>query len=103
VAVTVWLGFYVANLTDLTSADPALYEDHRRADDLAVSTHGAEVGIQGAEARLVRTTPSSHGGLPMFAINYPSWASRLPWSAGVSEAPQCPIPRSSPRLGSRSP
>ena len=38
----------------------------------AASPHGAEAGVQGAEVRLVRTTPSSHGGLPMFAITYPS-------------------------------
>jgi hypothetical protein len=39
---------------------------------VAASTHGAEAGAQGAEARVVRTTPSSHGGLPMLAINHPS-------------------------------
>ena len=38
---------------------------------VAASTHGAEAGEQGAEARLVRTTPSAHGGLAMFAIIYP--------------------------------
>jgi hypothetical protein len=31
VAETVWLGFYVADLTDLTSADGAVYGDHGRA------------------------------------------------------------------------
>src|ERR687897_1280547 len=70
----------------------------------AASTHGAEAGVQGAEARLARTTPSSHGGLPMLATNrHPACASPLPWPAGVSEAPQCPIPRSSPRPDTRSP
>ena len=39
---------------------------------VAASTHGPEAGVQGAEARLVRTTPSSHGGLPMFATNHPA-------------------------------
>jgi hypothetical protein len=39
---------------------------------VAASTHGAEAGVQGAEARLPRTTPSSHGGLPMLAINHSS-------------------------------
>jgi hypothetical protein len=38
---------------------------------VAAKTHGAEAGAQGAEARLVSTTPASHGGLPMFAINCP--------------------------------
>jgi len=35
---------------------------------VAVSTHGAEAGAQGAEVPLARPTPSSHGGLPMLAI-----------------------------------
>ena len=39
---------------------------------VAASTHGAEAGVQGAEARLARTTPSSHGGLPMLATNHPA-------------------------------
>jgi hypothetical protein len=68
-----------------------------------VGVHGREGDVQGAEARLVLTTPSSHGGLPMFAIIYPSWASSLLWPAGVSETPQYPILRSSLRLGTRSP
>jgi hypothetical protein len=37
---------------------------------VAAKTHGAAERVQGAKARLVRITPSSHGGLPMFAINY---------------------------------
>jgi hypothetical protein len=37
---------------------------------VAAKTHGAAARVQGAEARLVRITPSSHGGFPMFAINY---------------------------------
>jgi hypothetical protein len=39
---------------------------------VAASTHGAEAGVRGAQARLARTTPSSHGGLPMFATNRPT-------------------------------
>jgi hypothetical protein len=36
---------------------------------VAAKTHGTEARVQGAKARLVRITPSSHGGLPMFAID----------------------------------
>jgi hypothetical protein len=36
---------------------------------VAAKTHGAAPRVQGAKARLVRITPSSHGGLPMFAID----------------------------------
>jgi hypothetical protein len=39
---------------------------------VAASTHGAEAGMQGAEVRLARTMPSSHGGLPMLAIIHSS-------------------------------
>jgi hypothetical protein len=42
---------------------------------VAARTHGPEDGVHGAEARVVRTTPSSHGGLPMLATTYPSRAS----------------------------
>jgi hypothetical protein len=34
---------------------------------VAARTHGPEEGAQGAGAFPVRMTPSSHGGLPMFA------------------------------------
>jgi hypothetical protein len=36
---------------------------------VAANTHGAAARVQGAKARLVRITPSSHGGLPMFDID----------------------------------
>jgi hypothetical protein len=39
---------------------------------VAAKTHGAAARVQGAKARLVRITPSSHGGFPRFAINDPS-------------------------------
>jgi hypothetical protein len=35
---------------------------------VAASTHGAEAGAHGAEPRPARTTPSSPGGFPTFAI-----------------------------------
>jgi hypothetical protein len=39
---------------------------------VAAKIHGAAARVQGAKARLARTTPSSHGGLPMLAINHSS-------------------------------
>jgi hypothetical protein len=39
---------------------------------VAARTRGDEAGVQGAEARLARITPSSHGGLPMLAISHSS-------------------------------
>jgi hypothetical protein len=44
---------------------------------VAARTHGAEVRVQGAEARPERITPSSHGGIPMFATGHSFHASPL--------------------------
>jgi hypothetical protein len=52
---------------------------------VAAKTHGTEARVQGAEAWPERITPSSHGGIPMFATGYSFHASPLTCPADLEK------------------